>query len=1075
MNLIWFTPFGAPEAVVTDQGVHNSGRVRALLLAHGIEIRRIGAQAPHQLGTGERHGGLLKAIVKKAIHNRQLSGMDAISALCAEASRTKNVAINLGGFSPAQWVLGHTPTDWSSIVSHDGERHLGLHQTLVDTEEDKTPQESFMMQLLIRQAAKEAFIQVDSCNKIRKAMLRKAVPVRGPYRVGNIVNFERRGKWYGPARVLAHEGRSSLWLVHGGVTILVAETSCRPSSSEEIYKKNVLETRPIRKRRHHLISVDDDEDNPMEQVPFSRDGDEARHLRQRYDGQAPFVDVMDSPAMDAGAPTSTTTSPPGVAANPGGNHDVHADQEGRQPPPLQALPPEPEQDFEVFTPPGLDSIVPTPSLISTLSGQPEAEVDPEILGSEVTSQPSAVQLPAGQELPGELAAQGLPAQHAEVPQGTLTQALRSSPGRLDGHPRAYVTYEEEKQWAFLATRQNKNVDKKVKKYVKKNQKTGAGREVIYDKMSTEVQKKMDAARLKEWNNWKHYTNGKWISEKELKEMQKEHKDLKVIPTRWVETDKAEVGEEPIMKSRIVVRGDLEDASKMRTDAPTCSQTMMSTVFSLAACRDVDLWAGDISAAFLQGSQMDRILVPRMPKGLPEENAGDYYVVSTTVYGTKDGPRGWYKNLYGTVVNVGLRPVPHEQAAFVLNDENGEIAGLAIVHVDDILWTGGKAMEAKMDEVVKHYKFGKIEKNEFKYCGRQVKKDEKGIHITCPSLIDRVKPIYMGAKERKDKQGPVTENYRQQLRSVVGSLAWLTRVCRPDLAYSVNYLQTQMTQATYGDIAFANKVIAVARNSKDKGLHYPLKAFYFEQSVIIGMQDASFANDATVNEAGKRSGFRSQSGRVLCLGAPSFKNTKQGAVHVLDWHSTTIKRVCRSTLQAETMSLQLGMEECEHVRMVMHGLYRDHHRYVRTWAIEAMDTKQVELYTDCRSLEEYVNQSGLHSVSDKRLAIDLTGIRQQIWRQQQEETGDPLITDRLPRDGTTRLHWICTEKMVADSLTKAMKAGSLEGVMCGSWMDFTSEKGKQCENRDDQEPDDSSIPNPSSMLSHDHSGTRHHRQ
>ena len=140
MNLIWFTPFGSPEAVVRDQGVHNSGRVRGLLLAHGVEIRQVGAQAPHQLGTGERHGGLLKAIMKKAMHNRQLSGMDAISALCAEASRTKNVNINLGGFSPAQWVLGHTPTAWSSLVSHDGERHLGLHQNLVDLEEDKTPQ-----------------------------------------------------------------------------------------------------------------------------------------------------------------------------------------------------------------------------------------------------------------------------------------------------------------------------------------------------------------------------------------------------------------------------------------------------------------------------------------------------------------------------------------------------------------------------------------------------------------------------------------------------------------------------------------------------------------------------------------------------------------------------------------------------------------------------------------------------------------------------------------------------------------------------------------------------------------------
>jgi hypothetical protein len=74
----------------------------------------------------------------------------------------------------------------------------------------------------------------------------------------------------------------------------------------------------------------------------------------------------------------------------------------------------------------------------------------------------------------------------------------------------------------------------------------------------------------------------------------------------------------------------------------------------------------------------------------------------------------------------------------------------------------------------------------------------------------------------------------------------------------------------------------------------------------------------------------------------------------------------------------------------------------------------------------------------------------------EETGDPLITDRLPVDGTTRLHWICTEKMAADCLTKAMKAGTLEGVMNGGWMDFTPEKEKECENRSMNEPDDSSI-------------------
>ena len=52
---------------------------------------------------------------------------------------------------------------------------------------------------------------------------------------------------YGPARVLAYEGRAPLWLVHGGVSTLVAETSCRPSSTEEIFKNNVLEQRPIQR------------------------------------------------------------------------------------------------------------------------------------------------------------------------------------------------------------------------------------------------------------------------------------------------------------------------------------------------------------------------------------------------------------------------------------------------------------------------------------------------------------------------------------------------------------------------------------------------------------------------------------------------------------------------------------------------------------------------------------------------------------------------------------------------------------------------------------------------------------
>ena len=119
----------------------------------------------------------------------------------------------------------------------------------------------------------------------------------------------------------------------------------------------------------------------------------------------------------------------------------------------------------------------------------------------------------------------------------------------------------------------------------------------------------------------------------------------------------------------------------------------------------------------------------------------------------------------------------------------------------------------------------------------------------------------------------------------------------------------------------------------------------------------------------------------------------------------------------------------------------------------MDYMHVDLFTDCRSLKEYVNQPGLHSTSDKRLAIDLTGIRQQIWRKLQEETGDPLITDKLPAEATTKLHWLCTEKMAADSLTKAMRPGTLSQVMEGLWIDLTPEKHNGCESKYQTKPAD----------------------
>lgn len=149
--------------------------------------------------------------------------------------------------------------------------------------------------------------------------------------------------------------------------------------------------------------------------------------------------------------------------------------------------------------------------------------------------------------------------------------------------RVLMEFSKVHRWhAFVASRTKK-------KYKKKVAKKGAGRELRYEKEDAAVQQKLDATRVNEWNNWTKFSDGKWI-------------------TREVESDKSEPGEEGILKSRLVVRGDLEDASKTRTDSPTASQLMLSLVFTLAARRDTPLRGRDISAAFLQGSKLDRTLI-----------------------------------------------------------------------------------------------------------------------------------------------------------------------------------------------------------------------------------------------------------------------------------------------------------------------------------------------------------------------------------------------------------------------------------------------------------------------------------
>lgn len=456
----------------------------------------------------------------------------------------------------------------------------------------------------------------------------------------------------------------------------------------------------------------------------------------------------------------------------------------------------------------------------------------------------------------------------------------------------------------------------AKRYVRKP-KAGAGKELHFQECSEEIQQGLLETRKKEWNNWKQFKAVKIIPPEEVESFINNNQDMEILPTRWLEINKGEVGEATKLKSRIIVRGDLEKNNNLRTDSPTTSQLFLNIIISYSACTGRALGSGDISAAFLQGTGISRVLAFRLPPGGvpdPEVQEGSLMLAEKAVYGTRDAPRGFWKGLHETLLKCGLMAVPLEQSAYTIYLDPKEkcvgfleLMSTTFCGAERKLWIGSTSLAAS---VMQNSSF--VEGSFHNVV--------RGIMVTCPN----VKAVYIDPARRKQRCEAATASEISQLRSVIGSLAWLSRVCRPDLSFAVKQLQSVQQSACVQDLLQANKLLSSSMASKEKGIFYPSKVFSFEKAILVSINDASHAASFEEVKPGYVGGHRSQSGRLLVMASSDFLQSGEGHVHLLEWHSTTIRRVCRSILQAETSSMQLGSEECEHVRQLLYSVknYQD---------------------------------------------------------------------------------------------------------------------------------------------------------
>ena len=123
----------------------------------------------------------------------------------------------------------------------------------------------------------------------------------------------------------------------------------------------------------------------------------------------------------------------------------------------------------------------------------------------------------------------------------------------------------------------------------------------------------------------------------------------------------------------------------------------------------------------------------------------------------------------------------------------------------------------------------------------IQHSDLSVSVKCKDTTEKIEPARYDPKGRK--QTDLARDHEiTQLRSVVGSPAWVARQCRPQLSYGVNKLQSVCGTVALVDLRFANKLLQEAKESSDDGLFFKSGVFTRNKMEMLTITDASLADD-----------------------------------------------------------------------------------------------------------------------------------------------------------------------------------------------------------------------------------------
>lgn len=472
------------------------------------------------------------------------------------------------------------------------------------------------------------------------------------------------------------------------------------------------------------------------------------------------------------------------------------------------------------------------------------------------------------------------------------------------------------------------------------------------------QKKTFAAKESELQKWKKF--------RVYEEVENDgNNSKKAISTRWVISAKENTDKEPYIKARLVARG-FESRDVVQSDSPTAGKESTRTFFAMCSSQGWTCKSIDVTAAFLQGHQIDRevYLIP------PEEaKTSLLWRLNKCVYGLSDASRKWYTSVVKELLNCGCIQSKYDMALFYwYSSGNGAFSGILIMHVDDFLWAGDPKFELNIINKLRSvFEIGCENEGNFRYLGLEIEHKEGDISVHQETYARTLSYIVIVEARAARKHDPVNQEEEDKLREVIGQLTWLSDRSRPDLSFGVLELSLRLKHACVEDLLTANKLI---KRAKDPTRMLHIKFPRMSQNLSIHVySDASYANLSD--------GFSSAEGYLILL------NDDKGNSCPVGWTAKKIRRVVKSTIAAESLALVDAVDEGQFIASLVQEM--------------TDNVVPVICYIDNKSLFE--NLQSTKAVAEKRLRVDIAALKQMVQRRE--------IT----------IKWVSSENQLADGLTK----------------------------------------------------------